>query len=160
MGVKAMNLPEGEHIVALAVVHDGDEILTVTAGGYGKRTDIADYPLQGRAGKGVKAGAFNDKTGALISLQVIPEGMDVMMITDSGVIIRVDASEISKIGRATQGVRVMKLKGDVNVMAVALTPCEEDDESAEAEGVDETVSETEETNPVIADETTDSDDAE
>lgn len=133
MGVKAMNLPEGATIVALTVVHEGDEILTVTAGGYGKRTQIEDYPLQGRAGKGVKAGIFNEKTGELVGLSVIPSDMDVMMITDSGVIIRVQSDEISKIGRATQGVRVMKLRGDVNVMAVALTP-HEDEEPEETEG--------------------------
>ncbi len=137
MGVKAMNLPAGATIVALTVVHEGDEILTVTAGGYGKRTQIEDYPLQGRAGKGVKAGIFNEKTGELVGLNVIPSDMDVMMITDSGVIIRVQSDEISKIGRATQGVRVMKLRGDVNVMAVALTP-HEDEEPGEAQEPEET----------------------
>ncbi len=141
MGVKAMNLPEGANLVALTVVKPGDEILTVTSGGYGKRSDVADYPLQGRAGKGVRAGVFNDKTGSLVGLKVIPADMDVMMITDGGVIIRVQADEISKIGRATQGVRVMKLKDDkMSVMAIALTPHEDEEEEGEAvegaEGVD------------------------
>lgn len=129
MGVKAMNLPDGAMLVALTVVKAGDEILTVTSNGYGKRSDVADYPLQGRAGKGVRAGVFNDKTGSLVGLKVIPADMDVMMITGGGVIIRVQADEISKIGRATQGVRIMKLKGEnVSVMAIALTPHEEDEE--------------------------------
>ena len=123
MGVKSMRLAEGAHMVDLAVVTDDCEILTVTSHGYGKRSSIADYPLQGRAGKGVKAGVFNEKTGGLAGLKVIPADTDIMMITDGGIIIRVQADEISKIGRATQGVRIMKLKDDsAKVVSIALTP--------------------------------------
>lgn len=132
MGVKAMNISGDTTLVAFDVVHPGDEILTVTSNGYGKRSSIDDYPVQNRAGKGVKAGTFNDKTGTLVSLKVIPADTDVMMITDSGVIIRVQADEISKIGRATQGVRIMKLKDDkFKVMAIALTPHEDEEEEVE-----------------------------
>ena len=128
MGVKAMNIPEGATLVAFTVVKAGDEILTVTSNGYGKRSDVSEYPLQGRAGKGVRAGVFNDRTGSLVCLKVIPADTDVMMITDTGVIIRVQADEISKIGRNTQGVRIMKLKdSNINVMAIALTPHEEEE---------------------------------
>ncbi len=130
MGVKAMNLGDAK-LVAMAVVDSDSEILTVTDGGYGKRSSVNEYPLQGRAGKGVKAGVFNDKTGSLVSLKVIPADTDVMMITDGGVIIRVQADEISKIGRNTQGVRIMKLKDDkMKVMAIALTPHEDEEEVA------------------------------
>ena len=136
MGVKSMKLAEGAHMVALAVVTEGCEILTVTTGGYGKRSSIDDYPLQGRAGKGVKAGVFNAKTGDLAGLKVIPADTDVMMITDGGIIIRVQADEISKIGRATQGVRIMKLKGEESkVVSIALTP-HEDEEPELPEGED------------------------
>ena len=132
MGVKAMNLAEGQTLVAFDVVHQGDEILTVTSNGYGKRSSLDEYPIQNRAGKGVKAGTFNDKTGTLVCLKVIPADTDVMMITDSGVIIRVQADEISKIGRSTQGVRIMKLKDDkFKVMAIALTPHEDEQEEVE-----------------------------
>ena len=132
MGVKSMRIPEGASMVDLAVVQDDCEILTITTNGYGKRSDAADYPLQGRAGKGVKAGVFNEKTGVLAGLKVIPADTDVMMITDSGIIIRVQADEISKIGRATQGVRIMKLKGEeAKVVSIALTPHEEVEETAE-----------------------------
>ncbi len=128
MGVKAMNLGDAK-LVAMAVVNSDSEILTVTDGGYGKRSSVSEYPLQGRAGKGVKAGVFNDKTGSLVSLKVIPQDTDVMMITDGGIIIRVQADEISKIGRSTQGVRIMKLKDDkMKVMAIALTPHEDEEE--------------------------------
>ena len=135
MGVKSMRLAEGAHMVDLAVVTDDCEILTVTSNGYGKRSSISDYPLQGRAGKGVKAGVFNEKTGGLAGLKVIPADTDVMMITDGGIIIRVQADEISKIGRATQGVRIMKLKDEgTKVVSIALTPHEEEEpETVEGE---------------------------
>lgn len=136
MGVKSMRIPEGAHMVDLAVVTEGCEILTITTHGYGKRSSVDDYPLQGRAGKGVKAGVFNEKTGDLAGLKVIPADMDVMMITDGGIIIRVQADEISKIGRATQGVRIMKLKGEeTKVVGIALTPHEDEEPEGEtAEG--------------------------
>ena len=135
MGVKSMRIPEGAHMVDLAVVTEGCEVLTITTHGYGKRSDASDYPLQGRAGKGVKAGVFNEKTGDLAGLKVIPADTDVMMITDGGIIIRVQADEISKIGRATQGVRIMKLKGEeTKVVGIALTPHEEPEEELTAEG--------------------------
>lgn len=128
MGVKSMRIATGAEMVDMAVVDDNSEILTITSNGYGKRSSIVDYPLQGRAGKGVKAGVFNAKTGILVNLKVIPEDTDVMMIADSGIVIRIQAEEISKIGRATQGVRIMKLKKETKVMAIALTPHEDEDE--------------------------------
>ena len=127
MGVKSMRLSEGAYMVDLAVVHENSEILTITSQGYGKRSSVAEYPLQGRAGKGVKAGVFNDKTGDLVNLKVLDDNADVMMITDNGIVIRVHADEISRIGRTTQGVRIMRLKNDkATVVSVALAPYEEE----------------------------------
>ena len=132
MGVKSMRIPEGVQMVALAVLDPDSEVLTISQNGYGKRSGIDDYPLQGRAGKGVKAGVFNEKTGALAGLKVIHPDMDVMMITDGGIIIRVQADEISKIGRATQGVRIMKIKDtSAKIASIALTPHEEEEEETE-----------------------------
>ena len=141
MGVKSMRLSEGAYMVDLAVVHENSEILTVTSHGYGKRSSVEEYPLQGRAGKGVKAGVFNDKTGDLVSLKVLDDNLDVMMITDNGIVIRVHAEEISRIGRNTQGVRIMRLKNDkANVVSVALAPYEE---------VEEEVQYDEDGNPIV-----------
>ena len=141
MGVKSMRISEGAYMVDLAVVHENSEILTVTSSGYGKRSSIDEYPLQGRAGKGVKAGVFNDKTGDLVSLKVLDDNLDVMMITDNGIVIRVHAEEISRIGRNTQGVRIMRLKNDkANVVSVALAPYEE---------VEEEVQYDEDGNPIV-----------
>ncbi len=132
MGVKSMRIAEGAYMVDLAVVHENSEILTVTSNGYGKRSSISEYPLQGRAGKGVKAGVFNEKTGDLVNLKVLDDNADVMMITGGGIVIRVHADEISRIGRATQGVRIMRLKDQkASVVSIALAPYEEDEPEVE-----------------------------
>ena len=134
MGVKSMRLAEGAYMVDLAVVHENSEILTVTSNGFGKRSSISEYPLQGRAGKGVKAGVFNDKTGDLINMKVLDDNADVMMITAGGIVIRVHADEISRIGRATQGVRIMRLKDSkTSVVSIALAPYEEDEPEVEVD---------------------------
>ena len=134
MGVKSMRLSEGAYMVDLAVVHENSEILTVTSNGFGKRSSISEYPLQGRAGKGVKAGVFNEKTGDLINMKVLDDNADVMMITAGGIVIRVHADEISRIGRATQGVRIMRLKDSkTSVVSIALAPYEEDESEVEVD---------------------------
>lgn len=142
-GVKSMKLKKDEYVVDMAVLSDGAEVLTISQKGYGKRSDFVDYPLQGRAGKGVKAGVFNEKTGKLINLKVIAPDTDVMLITDNGIIIRVQTDEISKIGRATQGVRIMKIKDEANIMSIALTPHEDEEEIELDENGNPIVSETE-----------------
>ena len=148
-GVRAMNLGEDDRLVDMLVVKEGCEIFTLTSKGYGKRSDVEDYRLQGRAGKGIKAGVFNEKTGHLVALKVVSEEEDLMIISANGTIIRMHVSDISKIGRNTQGVRVMRLK-DSEVATVAVAPREEDalqesveeTDSADAEK-QESVSETE-----------------
>lgn len=141
-GVKAMNLNSDDYLVDMLVVKPDSEILTLTSKGYGKRSDIEDYRLQGRAGKGIKAGVFNEKTGHLVNLKIVGENEDILIITNTGTIIRMHVSDISKIGRNTQGVRVMRLK-DSEVATVAVAPREEDE--AEGETASEEASETQDT---------------
>ena len=119
-GVRAMKIGDDEEIVDMTVVKDGHEIITVSEFGYGKRTDLNDYRLQSRAGKGIKAGTFTAKTGKLVNMKQINPDDDVMLIADNGIIIRMRAKEISKIGRDTQGVRIMKLKNQGTVVGVAV----------------------------------------
>ena len=126
MGVRSMNLSDDERVVDMMVVKDGCEILTVSQNGYGKRTDVSDYRLQSRGGKGIKAGTFNEKTGALVNLKQIFPDDDIMIIADNGTIIRTRAKEVSKIGRDTQGVRMMRLKGSGSVVCVAVAAPEEE----------------------------------
>lgn len=124
-GVKAMNLAEDDYLVDMLVVKEGCQILTITSRGYGKRSDIDDYRLQGRAGKGIKAGVFNEKTGWLVNLKIVNEDEDIMIISNNGTIIRMHVTDISMIGRNTQGVRVMRLK-DSEVATIAVAPREEE----------------------------------
>ena len=135
-GVRAMKLDgENDALVDLLVVDENKDVLTVTANGFGKRSKIEDYRVQGRAGKGIKAGTFNEVTGALVNLkQVTPEEDDIMIISDGGTIIRMHCSDISKFGRASRGVRLMRLR-DGAVATVAIT---ERDEEADAVAPEET----------------------
>lgn len=134
-GVKSMKLDKGERIVDATVVREGVEVLTITENGYGKRSDIDEYRLQSRAGKGIKAGNFNEKTGDLVNLKLINPEDDVMIIADSGTVIRIQASEISKISRDTQGVRLMRIRNNAKVVSFSVTPHidEENEEETAAE---------------------------
>ena len=126
-GVKSMTLEKDDYIVDMAVIKNDCLILTVTENGYGKRTYLEDYRLQSRAGKGVKAGTFNKKTGWLVNLKLISDNNDVMIISDNGTIIRIKAKDISVFGRDTQGVRIMKMTEGSKVCSIAVTPQEEDE---------------------------------
>jgi len=132
-GVRGIELNEDDRLVDMAVIRPGCEILTISSTGYGKRSDIEDYRLQNRGGKGIRAGIFNDKTGKLVNLKLIEEGQDVMLIADSGIIIRIKSEEISKIGRSTQGVRIMRLT-EGKIATVALAPHEDDELPEDADG--------------------------
>lgn len=137
-GVKAMNLGDDDNLVDMLVVKPGCQILTITSKGYGKRSDVEDYRLQNRAGKGIKAGVFNEKTGQLVNLKIVNEEEDVMVISNNGTIIRMHVSDISMIGRNTQGVRIMRLK-DSEVATVAIAPREEEEpDGEEAENAENT----------------------
>lgn len=136
-GVKAMNLGDDDNLVDMLVVKPGCQILTITSKGYGKRSDVEDYRLQNRAGKGIKAGVFNEKTGQLVNLKIVNEEEDVMVISNNGTIIRMHVSDISMIGRNTQGVRIMRLK-DSEVATVAIAPREEEEPEGEAENAENT----------------------
>ena len=139
MGVRSIKLDEGDYVVDMAIARNGVEVLTVSENGFGKRSDLVDYRLQSRAGKGIKAGTFNEKTGKLVNLKLINPDNDIMLIADNGIVIRVRAKEISKIGRDTMGVRIMKFKGDAKVVCVSESPAAEDidgDEGAADVAVD------------------------
>jgi len=120
MGVRAIDLAEDDYLVDMIVLKDGYDILTISQNGYGKRSPQEEYRLQNRRGKGVKAGVFNNKTGRLVNLKQVKEDEDVMMIADNGVILRTPAKDISKIGRDTVGVKIMKLKDNAKVMCVTI----------------------------------------
>ena len=128
-GVRAMRLGENDALVDMLVVDENYDILTLTARGYGKRTNVEDYRVQGRAGKGIKAGTFNEKTGELVAMKQVTDDNDIMIITTAGTIIRMHADSISRIGRASRGVKVMNVK-DSLVATVDVTEREDDAEVA------------------------------
>ena len=139
-GVKCMEIDDDDSVVDMIAVKEGYDILTVSEHGFGKRTDVNEYRLQSRGGKGVKAGVFNEKTGSLVCMKLVKEDEDVMLIADSGIIIRTRANEISLIGRDTKGVTIMRLENGV-VATVAVVPHseeepEEGDENAETSGTE------------------------
>ena len=129
-GVKAMKLTGDDCLVDMLVVDETKDVLTVTSKGFGKRSDIEDYRLQGRAGKGIKAGIFNEITGELVNMKQVTDNDDVMIISDGGTVIRMHCSDISRIGRNTEGVRLMRLK-DGAVATIALTARDEEEAAEE-----------------------------
>ncbi len=135
-GVKSITLNDNDYVVDMSVIKEGYEVITMTENGYGKRSSIEDYRLQTRGGKGVKAGVFNNKTGKLVNLKLVSSDEDIMIITSNGTIIRVSASEISTIGRDTQGVRIMRID-DSTVSKIAISPKSEDEDSETEDEVTE-----------------------
>ncbi len=132
-GVKSISLSGDEYVVDMSKIYDDKFMLTVSEFGYGKRSETSDYRVQTRAGKGIKAGVFNEETGNLINLKQVSEKDDVMIIADDGVIIRIAAKDISKIGRNTKGVRLMRVGEKSKIVGVAVVPSEElQEELAEA----------------------------
>lgn len=143
-GVKCMEIDEDDAVVDMISVKEGYDILTVSALGYGKRSDVNEYRLQTRGGKGVKAGVFNEQTGVLVCMKLVKEDEDVMLIADNGVVIRTRANEISRIGRDTKGVKIMKLNGG-SIATVAVVPHseEEPEEGENGENVETAENESE-----------------
>ena len=118
-GVKGVNLREGDAVVGARVITDQNEVLIITEKGYGKRTVATEYPTKGRAGKGMKTANITDKNGHLAGLLTVKGDEDLMVITDTGVMIRTNVANISQTGRSTMGVKVMRL--DENAKIVTFT---------------------------------------
>ncbi len=131
MGVKSISLDKGERVVDATIVRENTDVLTITENGYGKRTDIDEYRFQARGGKGIKVGVLNEKTGNVVNLKLVSSEEDVMILADNGVVIRLNADSISKIGRNTQGVKLMRLKDEGSkVVSFTIVP-RSDEELAE-----------------------------
>ena len=130
-GVRGVNLREGDQVVGAGVISEGDEVLVITEKGYGKRTLASEYPTKGRGGKGIKTANITDKNGPLAGLMTVTGEEDLMIITNTGVIIRTSVANISQTGRSTMGVKVMRL--DQNAQIVTFTSVEADDKEDVAE---------------------------
>lgn len=128
-GVRGVTLGHAEdEVVGMIAINDKEEttVLVVSEKGYGKRTDIEDYRVTNRGGKGVKTINITEKTGELVAIKDITDKDDLMIINKSGIVIRIAAGELRTMGRATQGVRLISLKGDDEIASVAKVDHEED----------------------------------
>ena len=133
-GVRGMMIAGMDQIVGAAIIEsDEQEILVVTENGYGKRTNVDEYRRQLRGGKGVKTLNITAKNGKLSTLKAVSDEDDLIVVSDKGVVIRTHVDQISKTKRATQGVRVIKLRPDHHVSTVALVPRQEDEEEIDVE---------------------------
>ena len=118
-GVRAMRLAEGDVVVAMGQVKDDCELFVVSENGYGKRTDLNEYHNQTRGGKGVTTLKVSEKTGPVASAQIVRGNEEIMVISREGTLIRTSVGDISTLGRATQGVKIMKLDDGDAVIATA-----------------------------------------
>ena len=135
-GMKGMNVSQkGNHLIAMDVARDDQELLVVTENGYGKRTALADYPRKGRGTMGVKTIALTESKGALAGALVVREHEDLVFISHSGMVQRTSVRGINRYGRGSQGVRVMNLKEDDTVSAIALV-AESSEEAGEGVALD------------------------
>ncbi|HEM3577091.1 TPA: DNA gyrase subunit A [Streptococcus suis] len=119
-GVRGINLREGDQLVGATMISDDQEVLVLTEKGFGKRTPASEYPTKGRGGKGIKTLKVAEKNGSLAGLTTVSGDEDIMVITDTGVIIRTSVANISQTGRSTMGVKVMRLNDEAKIMTFAL----------------------------------------
>lgn len=147
-GVRGIRLRDEDYVVGVAPITPEKEVLVVTENGYGKRTSGSEYPVKGRGGKGIKTANITAKNGPLAGLTTVDGDEDIMVITDKGVIIRFNVGDVSQTGRATLGVRLMRMEDESKVMTMAVIEpepeVEEVEETAGAEDATEAPETTEE----------------
>ncbi|HER6567186.1 TPA: DNA gyrase subunit A [Streptococcus pyogenes] len=124
-GVRGVKLREDDRVVGASRIQDNQEVLVITENGFGKRTSATDYPTKGRGGKGIKTANITPKNGQLAGLVTVDGTEDIMVITNKGVIIRTNVANISQTGRATLGVKIMKLDADAKIVTFTLVQPED-----------------------------------
>ena len=127
-GVKGVNLREGDTVIGASVITNQDEVLIITEKGYGKRTVATEYPTKGRGGKGMQTAKITEKNGSLAGLMTVKGDEDLMIITDTGVMIRTNVANISQTGRSTMGVKVMRLDQDAKIVTFTTVAAAEKEE--------------------------------
>ncbi len=127
-GVRGINLSDGSSLVGMEVVEEGQDVLVVTENGYGKKTPVAEYRITNRGGKGVKTINITEKNGSIVSFKTVDNDKDLMIITNEGVIIRLDVNQISTMSRVTQGVRLINLRENQIVSSTAIIDKEENED--------------------------------
>nr|WP_176608266.1 DNA gyrase subunit A [Streptococcus mutans] len=123
-GVKGVNLRKNDYVIGADHIADNRNVLTITEKGYGKQTPASEYPTKGRGGKGIKTANITAKNGPLAGLVTVNDDEDIMIITDTGVIIRTSVADISQTGRSAMGVKVMRLDENAKIVTFALVKSE------------------------------------
>ena len=136
VGVRGIRLRDGDYVVGAGVSESGTALLSITENGYGKRTPVEEYTVQHRGGMGLKNYNITDKTGKVVDMKIVNEEDDLLVVSDDGTIIRMAVSDISVLGRSTQGVRVMKVNDGAKVISIARTDKEDDTEEEEPDEAD------------------------
>ena len=136
-GVRGIRLSGDDYVVGACIALEGSKLLVVTEKGYGKKTELDEYKVQNRGGKGIFTYKITDKTGKIAGTRTVTDEDDIMLITSEGVLIRMHAEEISTFGRQTQGVRIMRLDDGVSLVSMAKTTREEDEDGEETTEVSE-----------------------
>jgi len=137
-GVRGIKLREEDYVVGSSIAEEGQEILTISEKGYGKRTSVSEYPVKGRGGKGIKTANVTEKNGPIAGLTIVNGDEDIMLITDKGVMIRFDVQSVSQTGRATLGVRLIKVDDSSIVSTMAKIADDSEDEDSDSESDTET----------------------
>ncbi|MDR6120820.1 DNA gyrase subunit A [Bacillus sp. SLBN-46] len=135
-GVKGITLDSDDEVVGMEVLEESNDVLIVTKKGYGKRTPASEYRIQGRGGKGIKTCQVTEKNGPLVSMRAVTGDEDLMLITTGGVLIRMDVAGISKMGRSTQGVKLISMKESDNEFVATVAKVEKEEESQEDDSND------------------------
>ena len=133
MGVIGMNLDEGDEIVGMQMDSQGETLLVVSENGIGKRTEISEFPIQKRGGKGVLCYKIVEKTGCLVGAKLVHDDHDIMMITNEGIIIRISVKDISIIGRNTSGVKLMNIDPNSDTRIASIAKVRDDEQNPEVE---------------------------
>lgn len=141
-GVKGITLDDDDEVVDMEILEEDQDVLVVTKKGYGKRTDAEEYRVINRGGKGVRTCNIQEKNGELVVMKAVTEENDIMIVTNQGIVIRMDVAGISKSGRNTLGVKLIKLDEDNFVSAVAVVEKDEDEESDDIEEIEQETDET------------------
>jgi len=130
-GVRGIRLADDDYLVGMCIQREGAQLLTITENGYGKRTDVEEYRLQTRGGKGISNYNITEKTGLIAAVRMAAEGEDILLVTSGGIIMRTKVEEISCLSRTTQGVRVVRLGDNIKVIDMAGAQREEEAEEAD-----------------------------
>ena len=136
-GVKGIDIDENTSCVSASVINEDDEILIITEKGYGKRTNVCEYRLTHRGSKGVKGLNITEKNGALVSINKVEPDSDLIIITDSGIVIKIKLDQVSKMSRVTQGVRLITLKDEQKVATVSISKRDELEENQDDNSTEE-----------------------